>query len=215
MNIFLDTNVMLGFVFETDKWNSKSFEVMKHSAIKYSSDSAQKECNNNYNTKLRKLLSELRKFKKEMRLAKTLRDVELFLQDAEFETGDILSKFLHRNSELKLKDLINKFDELQLKTEQRCHLNYNHILKVVNIHSRSKPYTELYQLCVECGFVDSDPDDVEIIIDAHDLSEKINPLFFITGDYRHIISRKEFIITNTSLSGVIGLGEFTLTSDFT
>ena len=211
MNFFLDTNVLLGYIFETDKWNSKSLEVVNHKTPKYSSYYAREECASNYGKKIRRVLNELRKFGKRIRVSNSLAEVELYLHEECTLTGDIILEFLKLNKEISLSELIRKFREFQMKAESRCYENYNYILKYIIFHNRSFHHRELYNKCISCGFVPADADDVEIIIDAHDLGLKIKSLFFITGDYTHIISRKDFILENTSIYDIIGLGEFNFT----
>jgi len=211
MNFFLDTNVLVGYIFETDNWNLKSLEVVNHPAPKYSSFDVCNECTYKYESKLKRVSSELRKFGKKIRLSKSFDDLKSYLQDECVVTEDILLEFLSRNERLSKNEFITKFTEFQRGTEQRCHLNYKHLLDNIMFHQRHVSHDDLYKLCVSCGFVSDDADDVEIIIDAHDLGLTIENLLLITGDYGHIIPRRNFIIDNTSLSDVIGLGEFNLT----
>lgn len=94
--------------------------------------------------------------------------------------------------------------------ESRCLQNVSNIREVVSIHNRDKSYDEIYQLFQADGLAEIEPVDVEIILDAHHVGLEVNGLFLISGDYKHIISRKELITRNTSLTNVIGLGEFNL-----
>ncbi len=70
------------------------------------------------------------------------------------------------------------------------------------------PYKEIYQIFDADGLVQIDASDVEIIIDAHHIGLQVKDLFLITGDYEHIVKRRDLIRSNTSLKDVIGLGEF-------
>ncbi len=210
MNLFLDNNVLIGYIFETDHWNSMSLSVMSQKTPKYSSNAVKDECNHKYTSSLRKISNELNKFKKQMRTSNSLKDLEFYLNDTNFKTKDILLDFLKSDPNVNISDFIKKFMNLQWNVEATCHSNYEHILQVIHFHERNKPYKSLYDLCISDGFVTDDYDDVEIVIDAHDLGLNIQNLFFITGDYNHIVSRKQFIIENTSISDVIGLGEFNL-----
>ncbi len=212
MHFFLDNNVLIGYIFETDHWNSKSLVVMAHSSEKYSSDNVRRECSDIYNKSLRTLRQEFNKIKKELRRSKTfkLETVKSFLYTNVFEIDDIIMNFLKSNSYSTPAEAISGLNRLQRGFEARCHSNYQDIDSFVIIHTRNKPYRKLYEIFKSSGFVKDDPEDVEIVIDAHDLGLSINPLFLISGDYGHIISRKEFIRENTSIEEVIGLGEFDL-----
>lgn len=211
MNLFLDTNVLLGYIFETDNWNSKSLEVVNLCTPLYSSHDVCKECTYKYESKLKGILNEMRKFGREIRLSKSVDDLKSYLQDECIITGNILLEFLSRHSADSPTELMKKFTEFQRGTETKCHLNHKFVLNKIVFHQRHLPHLDLYNLCVSCGFVLDDPDDVEIIIDAHDLGLRIEALLLVTGDYKHIVPRRDFIINNTSLLDVIGLGEFNLT----
>lgn len=211
MNFFLDTNVLLGYIFETDNWNQKSLEVVNYHAPKYSSLDVCNECTHKYESKLKGILTELRKFGKKIRLSKSIGELKSYLLDECIITGNILLEFLSRNNSASKNELIKKFTEFQYETEKRCHLNHKYLLNEITFHERHTSHSDLYTLCVSCGFVSEDADDVEIIIDAHDLGLRIETLLLITGDYKHIVPRRKFIISNTSLSDVIGLGDFNLT----
>ena len=211
MNLFLDNNVLVGYIFETDHWNSMSLNVMSQKTPKYSSSAVKTECNHKYTSSLRKIKIEFNRFKKQMRKSNSLKDIEFYLNDTNFNTKDILLDLLKSDSNANFSDFIKMFRTLQWKVEATCHSNYEHLLQVIHFHERNKPYKILYDLCTLDGFVNDDNDDVEIVIDAHDLGLELQNLFFVTGDYKHIVSRKQFIVENTSISDVIGLGEFNLT----
>lgn len=211
MNLFLDNNVLIGYIFETDYWNSNSLKVITGDFNKYSSDTVQNECQYKYTSSLRKLKNELNRFKKQIRVSKSFNDLELFLHSTRFKTKDILLDFLKSNTSVSISDILNKFTNLQWAVESLCRRNYNHLSQVIHYHKRNKPHKELYSLCVSDDFVTDDADDVEIVIDAHDLGLDIENLSIVTGDYKHIVSRKQFIVENTSIYDVIGLGQFTPT----
>ena len=211
MNFFLDTNVMLGFIFETDNWNSKSSEVFKHSAPKYSSCYAQKECQHRYKSQLNRALRELRLFFKKIHLAKSYQELNSQIQNNFPITRDILIDFLKVNNSLELSELANEFSKFKLKTEIKCKENYKKISGIISFHTSQYPHRELANILQKCGLLQEDCDDIEIIIDAHDLGLTVGNLVFITGDYRHIVSRKNDIIQNSSIDDIIGLGEFNYT----
>lgn len=214
MNFFLDTNVMLGYIFETDNWNSKSIQVVNYNARKYSCDYAQKECYDTYNSKLQKILREFRRFQKMLILAKSITNVETDIHNENFETENILLEFLNTHKHSTLAEIREEFSEFKVEPEIRCHDNYNYILNEIYFHTSKTPHKELSDKLQAYGFLDinkGDADDFEIIIDAHDLGLMIKNLFFITGDYTHIVSKKSLILSLTSIEDIIGLGEFNYT----
>jgi hypothetical protein len=52
MNLFLDNNVLIGYIFETDNWNLKSLDVMRCSLDRYSSNTVCQECRDIYKKNL-------------------------------------------------------------------------------------------------------------------------------------------------------------------
>jgi predicted nucleic acid-binding protein len=133
MNFFLDTNVLLGYIFETDNWNSKALDVINYQASKYSSLDVCKECTHRYESTLKIILAELRKFGKKIRLSKSLDELKSYLQNEYNITGDVLLEFLSRNDDTPKKELIAKFTELQRGTEARCHINHEYLLNAHEI----------------------------------------------------------------------------------
>lgn len=209
MNFFLDTNIMLGYIFKTDNWNSKSIEVFQHHAPKYSSCYAREECEHKYSSKFGKIIRELRKFQKQIRLAKSQEEVKQSLQGTSFVTKEILLKFLAKyETVFDTKELVKIFSNLKLKTESECQHNYQHVKENITFHTSKHPHREVAHALEICGLISEDIIDSEIVIDAHDLGLEKENLIFITSDYTHIISRKATILQNTSLVDIIGLGEF-------
>lgn len=211
MSFFLDNNVLIGYIFETDNWNSKSLVVMACTSEKYSSDNVKRECFDIYNKVLRDLRQEFNRLKKELKTSRTFKieTIKSFLYSNTFEIADIIIDFLRDHSYSTPNEAILGLNNLQRTFEAHCHGNYVNIDSLVIFHSRTNPYQELYEIFKLNGFVADDPEDVEIVIDAHELGLSIDPLLLISGDYGHIISRKELIKENTSLKDVMGLGEFT------
>jgi len=58
---FLDNNVLIGYIFETDNWNSKSMEVMGCHVPKISSDTVKAECSDIYQKNIGKIKKEILK----------------------------------------------------------------------------------------------------------------------------------------------------------
>lgn len=208
--IFLDNNVLIGYVFETDRWNSNACTVMECSIEKFSSDTVCKECSDIYEKKLREIKSEIGRTIRKLNNLKSFKPNKVSFFITQFNIKDVLANFFEVYSNSSIKELIAGLRKLQRDMELRCLQNISNIRKVISIHKRDKPYKEIYQLFQSDGLTEIDFVDVEIILDAHHIGLEVNGLFLISGDYKHIISRKEMIIENTSLENVIGLGEFNL-----
>lgn len=211
MHLFLDTNVMVGYIFETDNWNSKSIQVIQHSAKKYSCDYALNECGHKYNSKLRRINNEFRHVHRQLIQAKSYKDIETYVQNGNLKTKNVLIKFLNAHKHDSLKNTAAELLNFKIAIEKRCHSNYNYIAETVYFHTSSKPHQDVANKLQVHGFLDEDTDDFEIIIDAHDLGLTISNLLFISGDYTHIVSKKSFILSVTSIKDIIGLGEFNYT----
>jgi len=72
------------------------------------------------------------------------------------------------------------------------------------VHSRKNPYTEIYSHLT--GHID-DPDDIEVVLDAHDVGISIDGLILLTGDFAHIASNRRIICDVSRLSEVCFLGD--------
>ena len=71
------------------------------------------------------------------------------------------------------------------------------------LHRRLTDFSELYQVLSNSI---SDPDDIEVVLDAHDLACSIPGLVFWTGDYAHIICNRKQIVYLTGLCDIRYLG---------
>ena len=208
--IFLDNNVLIGYIFETDRWNSNACAVIDGTVNKFSSDTVCKECSEVYEKIVRHIKSEFGKTIRKLSKLKSFKFSKIRSFISQFNTEEILVNFFDANSDSTTKELCNGLRKLQRDMESRCLQNLSNIREVVSIHKRDKSYDEIYQLFQADGLAEIEPVDVEIILDAHHVGLEVNGLFLISGDYKHIISRKELIMRNTSLTNVIGLGEFNL-----
>ena len=208
MNLFLDNNVLIGYIFETDSWNSKSLDVMGCEFKKYSSNTVCLECSDIYKKNIRIVKGEFRRLIKKLNVVNSfnINNISSILDN--FYIKDCLIEHFIDNPPNDVKNLINNLRNLQRGMEARCHANYQNINDLVVICARDDPYAEIYQLFKNDGLEEKEFFDLEIILDAHHVGLSISQLFLITGDYKDIVSRKDMIVANTSLKGVIGLRQF-------
>jgi hypothetical protein len=205
---FLDNNVLIGYIFETDHWNLKSLAVMNSIPTKFSSNTVLRECSEIYEKNIRIISRELQKTIAEIHRSKSLDLKKLSSFINGFYSRDVILLLFNSNPKDDKKELINGLRSLMRDTESRCLANFQRLDKLVIFCIRNQPYNEIYRLFVADGLARIDPFDVEIILDAHYVGLQVQDLFLITGDYRHIVPRKDVIKSNTSLKDVIGLGEF-------
>ena len=208
MPFFLDNNVLIGYIFETDNWNSKSLEVMGCNIPKISSDTVKSECSDIYQKNIGIIKKEILKSIGEINKSKSLKVDDLQSFTKNFYSKDVIISFINHNPGNDKSKIINGLRTLLRDTESRCLVNFNTIEKLITFYKRDKPYKDIYNIFEIDGLARIDLVDVEIILDAHHIGLQVGELFFITGDYLHIIPRKEIIKKNTSIKDVIGLGEF-------
>lgn len=208
MPFFLDNNVLIGYIFETDHWNSKSLAVMNSISRKFSSNTVLRECSEICERNIRIIRRELQKTIAEMQRSKSLDIKKLSSFMDGFNSKNVILEFFSSNPKSDKGNLINGLRRLLRDLESRCLANLQRLDKLVTFCTRNKPYTEIYQIFEADGLAEIDPFDVEIILDAHHAGLQVKDLLLITGDYKHIVPRRELIKINTSLKDVIGLGEF-------
>lgn len=206
--LFLDNNVLIGYIFETDNWNSKSLEVMGCTSRKFSSNTVKTECSDIYNKNIRIIKREFQKTIAEINRYPYFKYKKILLFITDFRTKDILVEFFRNNPEKDKKFLMNELRSLLRDAESRCVANLQNLERCIIFCMRNNPYKEIYGLFEIDGLAEIDPMDVEIVLDAHHVGLKVKDLSLVTGDYMHIMSRKDLIKDNTSLKDVIGLGEF-------
>lgn len=206
--LFLDNNVLIGYIFETDHWNSKSLEVIKSPHKKFSSNTVKSESSDIFNKNIRIIKLEFQKTIAEMNRSKSfeLKKLQSFIDD--FYSKDVIIEFFNANPQKDKRELMNGLRELLRNAESRCLTNLQNLEKLITFCTRNEPYKEIYHLFEVDGLAQIDLTDVEIILDAHHVGLQVKDLFLITGDYTHIVPRRNLIKNNTSLKDVIGLGEF-------
>jgi transcriptional antiterminator len=208
MNLFLDNNVLIGYIFETDNWNLKSLDVMRCSLDRYSSNTVCQECRDIYKKNLGIIKKEFKHIIREFNRKQSfsLKNASSVLK--RYQIGDCLIEYFKNNPVENIKEAKNHLRNLQRDMEKRCLDNYQNINKLVKVCARDNPYNDIYRLLEADGLAEEEFMDLEIIIDAHHVGLNVEQMFFITGDYRDIVSRKKLIVANTSLEDVIYLKYF-------
>lgn len=74
---------------------------------------------------------------------------------------------------------------------------------VLGLHRRRTDYTRIYQGLTAID----DPDDIEVILDAHDLALQLSGLVLWTGDGAHIMRNRKEVLGLTELCDVRYLGD--------
>lgn len=206
--LFLDNNVLIGYIFETDHWNSKSLEVINSPHKKFSSNTVKSESFDIFNKNSRIIKIELQKTIAEINKSKSFEFKKLLNFVDDFYSKDIIIDYFNDNPQKDKRELMNGLRDLLRNAESRCLTNFQSLDKLITFCTRNEPYKEIYHLFEVDGLAQIDLSDVEIILDAHYVGLRVKDLFLITGDYMHIVPRRDLIKNNTSLKDVIGLGEF-------
>ncbi len=90
----------------------------------------------------------------------------------------------------------------QAKEEVKLHLR---------VHTRRDPYYDIYRwLCnaYDAAGIERDPDDLEVVLDAHDLTRTVSELTLVTGDLRHIVAAAGIICKITAIHEVRSLADY-------
>lgn len=183
-------------------------EVMGCHIPKISSDTVKSECSDIYQKNIGKIKKEILRSIGEINKSKSIKIVDLQSFTNTFYSKDVILSFLRTNQNNDKSKIINGLRTLLRDTESRCLVNFISIDKLITFYKRDKPYKDIYNIFEIDGLARIDLVDVEIILDAHHIGLQVAELFLITGDYSHIIPRRDIIKKNTSLRDVIGLGEF-------
>jgi len=99
--------------------------------------------------------------------------------------------------------LLNKIKD-DYETECLRRLSRLENRELLNMHIRRTDYRDLYRMMKKS--ID-DPDDIEVIPDAHDLSLSLPGLILWTGDGAHIVHNRKIILDLTELCENRYLGE--------
>lgn len=124
---------------------------------------------------------------------------------------ETLLRFIEKNAGCDFKRIARELSNLIWDMEKRCDENDGRVHQSVQFCRRTVAYANIYKVFDDAGLLNpKSVNDLEIVLDAHDVSEQIGNIFLITGDYAHIASQKikAIIKQNTSIKDIIGLGEF-------
>ena len=206
---FHDSNVLIGYYFHTaDTWGQAATSVFDDPEMNYTSTSVWDECfgienDGRCNTIENKILGEFRRAITALKRdpsseslaakAEEWRIRGIVVQAVSCTDGDATAT-------LKL------LEKLKGCYEQECMQRLIHLedKKVLVCHQRRAGYNEIYHfLSVSID----DKDDIEVVLDAHDLALEVPDLVFWTGDHNHIVRNREQVLVQTDLLDVRFLGD--------
>jgi len=131
--------------------------------------------------------------------------VDILLFDSEkWKISGIIQQIVS-SSNSDLNSLESRLRNVQRVFETECDDRREIIKKNVMRHTRRLPYSDMYQILQKSI---PDPDDIEVILDAHDVGHHFPDIFLITGDGRHIYRNKESILPHIKIKDVKLLSDY-------
>lgn len=208
MPYFLDSNVLIGYYFSvTDTWGFEATKVFEDSEKNFTSSTVCSECFGIENggkcqtikqsivREFRRAIAQITRDPSTKNLLSATGSWKIYPIIREIVTDPVLSQRDLR------KIIRTTMDEYDKRCEERLKNIRNPAL--LSVHRRTEGYQRIWEAL---NPVIEDPDDVEIILDAHDLSGTVLPLFMYTGDARNIYSHREKILELTKIVEIRYLG---------
>ncbi|AKB50490.1 hypothetical protein MSBRW_1237 [Methanosarcina barkeri str. Wiesmoor] len=212
MELFLDTNILVGYVFKTDMLNFQSVYVINSRFDKYSSCNVKRELKNVCKGKVNIAKSDMDEILIKLSRKKAAVDHKKLMS--------ILNKHYLKPSITTLWDAkLSTRDPRILSNELRgiirtFNIEYRRNISLVDgcitfVNRGNERYDDVCLKLKETGLKRSNSADFEIMLDAHHVGlTKSNDLHFITADWEDIVKRKDAIVACTSLKNIILLKEF-------
>lgn len=214
MDYFIDSNVVIGYYFDyTDHWGKDALKVFNSQKQIHSGSNVRRECfgpddnSGRCNTIKKIVLKEFSKAVSQLIRTKSSSELIATAFAEKWRIKDIISD-MYSIYEDNISSFVDEIRKVKRKFESDCNKRSEIILRgdAVIFHNRSESYSHIYQLL---GPKIDDPDDIEVILDAHHVVSMGTNILFISGDYGHIVKNKTFIVQNTAIEQIIPLGNFT------
>jgi hypothetical protein len=210
MDFFLDSNVIIGYVFyQADYWGIPSKNVIKRAEKKYSGHTVEIECfdlqRGKCTTVRREISSE---FFKAVANIEENQSIDFLLYDAElgnWKIINILKNILEgfQGDLISLKEDLREYQrrfEIESKTRQK------NVKTLVTFSYRTQRYKDIH---TALGKIIQNINDIEVILDAHELAHLHSELILITGDHKDILKNKPDILPLVKISDIKNLREYT------
>jgi hypothetical protein len=207
LNFFLDSNVIIGYIFyQADHWGVPAKNVIENEHNKHYGVFVHEECFGiqwgKCDTIAKRINSE---FGRAITSLKRNQSVDILLFDSEkWKISGIIQQIVS-SSNSDLNSLECRLRNVQRVFETECDDRREIIKKNVMRHTRRLPYRDMYQILQK---IIPDPDDIEVVLDAHDVGHHFPDIFLITGDGRHIYRNKASILPHTKIKDVKLLSDY-------
>ncbi|MDK2974452.1 MAG: hypothetical protein PWP08_823 [Methanofollis sp.] len=205
---FHDSNVLIGYYFHAaDDWGRAATSVFDDPELNYSSTFVWGECFGIENggkcaTIQKRIVWEFRRA-----VAALKRDPSVESLEAEAMTwriqGIVAQAITGAGRDAAA--TITALNKVKTCYEQECARRLAHLedREVLALHRRRTDYPEIY---LGLNVID-DQDDIEVVLDAHDLALSVPGLVLWTGDGAHIVRNRERVLDLTGLENVRFLGD--------
>lgn len=213
MDYFVDSNVIIGYYFDcADQWGADARRVFDSEKQIHSGKFVRLECfgPQDNSGKCITITQEIKDdFSSAISLLLSTNSSEELISTAISEEWRIKEIIMEMFSQYKddIIQFIKEIRNVKRKFEADCNERFGKILdkKTVLFHDRTEKYSHIYKLL---GSEIEDKDDINVILDVHHVISKGINVMFISGDYNHIVSKKDFIISNTAIQKIVALGNF-------
>lgn len=203
--------MIIGYIFQrADRWSTPAKAVVEDEEGNHSSDTVWSECfgttrdgEGKCNTVMKEITHEFRRAIAKLNEGTLPQKVVDFAYGSRWRTRELLENIIKEHAG-DCKELVDKLREASRWFEGECKKRKASLKKVVIVHRRHEPYRRLYDILEKSV---RDPDDVEVILDAHFVGVKIRGIVLITGDKNDIASNEQVICDNTSIAEVKWLGD--------
>jgi hypothetical protein len=209
MDFFLDSNVIIGYVFySADYWGIPAKNVIRSPVKKYSGTTVDRECFDLQKGKCVSIRREISsEFFKAVAHIEENQSTDFLLYDAEkgkWKIIDILRTILEDSgSDLDL--LKEDLREYQRRFEHELKKRQKSVKELVLFSYRSKRYPGI---STELRKIIRNLNDIEVVLDAHELALLHSDLALITGDHKDILKNKDAILPLVSLGEIKDLRDF-------
>ena len=210
MYLFLDTNVLLGYTFKVDSWNSQSVYVIKSKFDKYSSENVQREYQKKCQEKIKIANGDLDSILIKLSKKSSINTKKLIaVLNDHYLKPSITSLWEAGLSTIDNHSLMNKIREVKRACDLELLKNKSTLKEcIVFIDREEKRYEEIYLKLCNNGLISANYSDGQIVLDAHHIGLIKNDLHFVTSDYNDIVKRTNSIVECTSIKAIIYLADF-------
>lgn len=224
MDLFLDTNVLIGYCFPDDRWHTESSAVLRKPGHFHTSETVISEFDHRFREKIASTperigrhVADFKRYMLKTRLPEELDVVRIVrLQNTIQQYGgypiQIKRCFLELLEDLKPmcnRDILfEQLDRLPMDLEASSFRNRSTVTGLLVVHRRDEEYPSIRGRLSD--ILEDHPgveNDISILLDAHDLAvqRQIAVLVVVTGDKKHFVDYKDEILQEIRVNEIVDL----------